>query len=304
MAAEAPELDGSRGGHQRERREFRQRAWERDMRDIQKRVMALALLALAVLPAWTMEPRAEQRSQDDWCRDEHWGNDREGVCEVREFTVLAGAAALSVDAAPNGGISVTGGGRGDILVRAKVVATAQTEQRAREILSMVRVDAAPDKVAADGPRDLPRREGWHVSYELAVPTQTSLSLRSTNGGISVRDVEGRIEFRTVNGGVKLSGLAGEVTGRTSNGGVDVDLEGATWRGTGLDVETNNGGVRLRIPEQYSARLETGTTNGGFNIDFPVTVRGRVEREINADLGAGGPLIRVRTSNGGVRVTRK
>jgi hypothetical protein len=268
-----------------------------------KRVFYVFVASIAAATVWTVTPRAQQATQD-WCRGESWGNDREGACEVRELTVMSGAAVLSVDAAPNGGISVAGGPRGDILVRAKVIATAETEQRAREILSAVRVDAAPDKVSADGPRDLPRRESWHVSYELAVPTQTSLSLTTTNGGISIREVEGRIEFRTVNGGVKLSGLAGEVTGRTSNGGVDVELEGPTWRGTGLDVETNNGGVRLRIPEQYSARLETGTVNGGFNIDFPITAQGRVDREIQADLGGGGPLIRVRTSNGGVRVSRK
>ena len=93
----------------------------------------------------------------------------------------------------------------------RVVATAATEARAREIASGIRVDAAPDRVAADGPRDLGRREGWHVSYRLSVPTQISLTLETTNGGISVSDVDGRIDFRTVNGGVKLSGLAGEVT---------------------------------------------------------------------------------------------
>jgi hypothetical protein len=238
----------------------------------------------------------------DWCRGERWG-DREGVCEVRQYTLM-GAGTLSVDASPNGGIQVQGGARGDVLVEAKVVATADSQQRAREIASGVRVDAAGDKVTAEGPGGLGRREGWHVSYRLAVPNQMSLSLRSSNGGITVNDVEGRIEFRTVNGGVKLSGLAGEVTGRTSNGGVDVDLHGPTWVGAGLDVETSNGGVRLRIPAQYSARLEAGTVNGGFEIDFPVTVQGRVDREITANIGAGGPLIRVRTSNGGVKVTRK
>ena len=87
-------------------------------------------------------------------------------------------------------------------------------------------------------------------------------------------------------------------------GIDVDLEGPGWKGEGLEVETSNGGVHLRIPEQYSAHLETGTVNGGLNIDFPVTVQGRVDREISANLGSGGAPIRVRTHNGGVKVSRK
>ena len=88
-------------------------------------------------------------------------------------------------------------------------------------------------------------------------------------------------------------------GRTSNGGVDVDLDGATWQGEGLDVETSNGGMRLRVPEQYSARLEAGTVNGGISVDLPITLQGRIDREISTNLGAGGPLLGVHTHNGGV-----
>jgi putative adhesin len=265
------------------------------------------LAPLAFIAALTVGgalPSAQQAGTDDWCRGENWGNNREGVCEVREYSLLAGAGSVEVDAAPNGGIQVQGSGRGDIIVRAKVVAVAATEQRARDIAAGVRVDAAPDKVTAEGPSGLERNEYWSVSYRLEVPTRSSMSLRSTNGGISINDVEGKIEFRTVNGGVTLNRLGGEVRGRTSNGGVTVDLDGQTWRGTGLDVETSNGGVKLSIPAQYSAHLDAGTVNGGFNIDFPLTVQGRIDREITADIGAGGPLIRVRTNNGGVRVTRK
>ena len=264
------------------------------------------LLATAVVGLASLAPLSAQQlaQSQDWCRDQRWGNDRYGACEVRQYTLMSGGGTLSIDAAPNGGIQVTGGTRGDVLIEARVVATADSEARAREILASVRIDAVSDKVSADGPSGLGRREGWHVSYRASVPTHTSLSLRSTNGGISISDVEGRIEARTVNGGVKFTNLAGEVTGRTSNGGVDVDLNGATWVGAGLDVETSNGGVRLRIPEQYSARLEAGTVNGGFEIDFPLTVQGRVDRELAANIGAGGPLIRVRTNNGGLKVTKK
>jgi hypothetical protein len=262
------------------------------------------VLAGSVGGASPVAQQSPQQSNDDWCRGENWGSNREGVCEVREYSLLAGAASLDVNAEPNGGIQVQGAQRGDIFVRAKVVAVASTEQRAREIASGVRIDAAPDKVSADGPTGLERNEHWSVSYRLEVPNNSSLSLRSTNGGISIHDVEGKIEFRTVNGGVTLSRLGGDVKGRTSNGGVTVDLDGATWNGAGLDVETSNGGVKLSIPAQYSARLDAGTVNGGFNIDFPVNVQGRIDRQIMADIGSGGPLIRVRTNNGGVRVTRK
>jgi DUF4097 and DUF4098 domain-containing protein YvlB len=168
------------------------------------------------------------------------------------------------------------------------------------------VNVAPDRISATGPERGDREESWSVSYQLAVPERTSLSLQSTNGGISIAHVDGRIAFTTVNGGVKLTGVAGDVKGRTSNGGVTVDLDGTTWQGEGLDVETHNGGVNLAMPEHYSAHLQTGTANGGMHLDILTAEQQPSRREHNIDtqIGAGGPLIRVRTTNGGIRVTKK
>ena len=262
-----------------------------------------------VITAWLAlgGPLAAQRgaaASNDWCADERWGNDRQGFCEVREYSIPASGSTLTVDASPNGGISVEGSSRGDIVIQARVVATAATEEEAKSIASRVQVVATAVRVDADGPRGLGRRESWNVSYRVAVPTRTPLSLTTTNGGISVNAVDSRVELRTTNGGVKLSRMSGDVEGHTTNGGIDVDLEGTTWNGTGLDLQTTNGGVRMAIPAQYNAHLETGTRNGNIRIDFPVTFQGTIGQSFAADLGSGGPTLRVRTSNGGVRVTKK
>ena len=70
-----------------------------------------------------------------------------------------------------------------------------------------------------------------------------------------------------------------------------------------DTAIEKGGVTLLVPANYSARLETGTVNGGIDIDFPVTVQGRVGRRLSTTLGEGGPTVRAVTTNGGVRVRR-
>ena len=58
---------------------------------------------------------------------------------------------------------------------------------------------------------------------------------------------------------------------------------------------------LDIPRGYNAQLETGTVNGGVNIDFPITVQGSIGHRITTKLGNGGPRIRATTTNGGVRI---
>ena len=260
------------------------------------RALSFALALPLIVPSIT------SAQQDDWCRDEHRDRDREGVCEVRQFTVGATSGVLSIGAT-NGGIQVVGEARNDVLVLAKIVATAESQGRARQIADAVRVNATLERIDAEGPRGFDR-EGWSVSFRVAVPRALNLSVRTSNGGISIQDVESKIEFTTSNGGVKLSGVGGDVRGRTSNGGINVELDGSSWVGEGLDVETSNGGVQLRIPEHYSARLEVSTHNGGLNVDYPGASPPRRSRDLNVQLGAGGAPLRVRTSNGGVNVRSK
>ena len=267
------------------------------------KVIGIALATVTVLGGTLSAQRRASRSTD-WCADENWGNDRQGFCEVREYTVPASGGTLTVDATPNGGIAVEGAARRDIVVQARVVATAATEDEAKSIASRVQVVATAARVDADGPRNMNGRDSWSVSYRVAVPTRTPLTLTTRNGGISVEAVESRLELRTTNGGLKLSRVAGDVEGHTTNGGIEVDLEGTTWNGSGLELETTNGGVRVALPEQYNAHLETGTRNGNVRIDFPIMVQGTIGKTFSTDLGSGGPTLRVHTTNGGVRITKK
>jgi Toastrack DUF4097 len=257
----------------------------------------LALTTLLVASSGMAQQRSGRvECDDDW----GWRGSGASVCEIRELTVPA-TGALSVDAGANGSIRVSGERRRDVQVRAKVRAWARAEDEAARIASEVMIHS-DGMIRAEGPAQ-EGRSGWSVSYEVLTPRETDLALESHNGGIAVADVRGDISFETQNGGISVDGVAGNVRGRTTNGGVEATLTGDTWQGDGLDLRTTNGGIRLRVPEDYSARLETRTTNGGVNVDFPVTVQGRIGREISATLGKGGPLVRATTTNGQVRVSR-
>jgi hypothetical protein len=242
---------------------------------------------------------------DDPCADRDRGdNDDYRHCEVREERLPAGP--LAVEAGQNGGIRVEGWDGNDILVRAVVQASARDEAEARRLASGVEVRAGGGRVSATGPERSGRREWWSVSYRISVPRRTDLDLNASNGGITIANVAGTIRFDTTNGGVRLADIGGAVNGRTRNGGVRVLLGGTTWEGEGLDVETSNGGVTLTLPEPYNAQLETRTVNGGFRFDYPLTLTGELtpRRGISTTIGSGGPPVRVRTTNGGLRIERR
>jgi len=248
---------------------------------------------------------AQVGTDADPCRDSGWGDSNSyDHCEVRDFNLPAGA--LNVDAGQNGGIVVEAWDRNEIRVRAIVRGQArESEARARELVGQVRVEAGSGRVYATGP-DAGRREAWSVSYRINVPRKNDLDLNATNGGISIAGVTGTMRFDTTNGGVTLTDIGGRVNGNTRNGGLKVALGGSRWDGDGLDVETSNGGVTVSIPDGYNAEFETRTVNGGLRIDFPITVQGDLtaRRGLTTTLGSGGPPVRVRTTNGGVRIGRR
>ena len=237
------------------------------------------------------------------CRD-NWRSERlANHCEIKEQTVPSSGGTVTVDARQNGGVSVKGWDRNEILVRARIQTAAPSQGEADELAKQIRIETAGMKIFATGPES--RRDYyWSVSYEIFVPRRTDLSLESHNGGISIADVNGKLEFSAVNGGVTLKRVGGNVRGGTTNGGLMVELNGDRWDGEELDVKTTNGGIMMTVPENYSAHLETGTVNGSLVIDFPITVEGRITKELAVNLGSGGPTVRAMTTNGGVKVKRR
>lgn len=237
------------------------------------------------------------------CDNNSSGNSRQvRHCEMREQTV-GYAGMLSVDAGQNGGVSLKGWNRGDVLVRMRVEAGAETEQEARSLVSQVRNDFSAGRLSSSGPATTGRNQHWSVSYEVFVPQQANLEARAHNGGVHVSGVTGNIDLTTVNGGVHLAQVGGKVQGRTTNGGVHVQLTGSRWDGEGLDLTTTNGGVHIEMPSQYSANLNASTSNGRIQTDFDVMAKGKIDREINSSIGAGGPPVRVRTTNGAVHLSK-
>ena len=281
----------------------------RNLRHMAAAAMAVAI-GLAAVAAYGQEGTYKVKTKSghgdsrSFCSDEGWGSsDRVMHRDLREIKLPA-AASIAVDGGQNGGISVKGEERSDILVRACVQAWADTADAARALVSGVRISTA-GTIKAENSVD---EKNYSVSYQILVPRSTDLSLTAHNGGISLKGVNGTAEFETRNGGLHLYDVSGNVKGRTTNGGVHVVLTGTTWRGSGLDLVTTNGGVHLAMPANYAAHLETGTVNGGINInvpgiddDVPAADRRNRGTKISKDLNGGGPTVRIMTTNGGVRI---
>lgn len=267
----------------------------------------LLLFAIAIVISPTLSAQNTKIINDDkWCNTDnnnylYNGKKSEKHCEVREITIPAGRDVIEINGGQNGGVIVEAWDKNEILIRARVNAWARSEEDAYDLAQTINIETRNTIQTNRFRKD--KYKNASVSYQIFVPSNSNLDVTTHNGGVAISDVSGDINFDVLNGGAKLVNLSGEVTGHTTNGGLQIQLSGTEWDGEKMDVETTNGGVVLYVPEDYNAVLHTGTVNGGINLDFPVSVKGSLRRNMKVTLGDGGKPVMAHTTNGGVRVRR-
>jgi DUF4097 and DUF4098 domain-containing protein YvlB len=257
----------------------------------------LIVLALTGLPILAQTPVTHLD-----CDSRNHNDHLVSHCEMKEQTLAATKGTIQIDPGMNGGVTVSGWDRADVWVRARIDTAADTDSEARSMVPNIRFASGAGHIRAEGPA-MDNHHNWAVSYEIFAPRQSDLQMKTFNGGIHLSDLRGSISFEALNGGVTLERLAGEIQGHTTNGGLHITLAGDRWDGSGLNVETTNGGVKLDIPSSYSAHIETSTVNGGVDVDFPITLHGRIDKDLSFDVGNGGPTIRATTTNGGIKIRK-
>ncbi len=124
-----------------------------------------------------------------------------------------------------------------------------------------------------------------------------------SGTVEARDVQAdRFSVDIGSGSVRADALStDDLLIDTGSGGVRVDLAKVPRR-SGID--TGSGSVTLGLPENAAADLDIETGSGGISSDFPVTADSFQRRELRGRIGGGGPLIKVSTGSGGVRLQKR
>jgi DUF4097 and DUF4098 domain-containing protein YvlB len=114
-------------------------------------------------------------------------------------------------------------------------------------------------------------------------------------------IVGPVSASSVNGSVTGRRLEGEVNLSTVNGRAEAELlrtDGAKI----ISLNSVNGAVSLRLPQEVGARLSLATLHGSIKSDFDLPVRktgSGLGRNVDTVLGTGGADVRLHTVNGAV-----
>jgi hypothetical protein len=158
----------------------------------------------------------------------------------------------------------------------------------------------------------------HFDFELKVPHQTSLFLKTvTKGDIEVKNVEGEFQIKNVNGKIKMTEVAGAGEAHTVNGGVTVLFTKNPQ--TDCSFRTINGDIEISFREGLSADFRMKTFNGDAYSDFPVEYlparpavskrhKGKFiyksDRFVGVRVKQGGPEIKMDTLNGDLLIAKR
>ncbi len=149
-------------------------------------------------------------------------------------------------------------------------------------------------------------EPVRVDYRLRVPRQVRLEgLRTVEGNIIVQNTEGPVDARTLYGNIVQADVAGRVVAHAINGNIAVSLRASPDAAAPSALDTVNGNLDLVLPPRADADLELSTVAGrieGSYVFVASNVPGDSTRR--ARLGRGGPLVRLRTVRGNIRVAKR
>jgi hypothetical protein len=153
----------------------------------------------------------------------------------------------------------------------------------------------------------PHLEGpVRVNYRLRVPRQVRLSsLRTLEGNIAVRNVEGSVDARTLSGNIEQTDVTGQVVARALTGSIVVSLRALPVGTAPLLLDTVNGNVALLLPPRSNADLELSTVAGTIegNYAFQISsIPGDSTRRTR--VGLGGVTVSLRTVRGSIRVAER
>lgn len=216
----------------------------------------------------------------------------------------------------NGFIRVSKGKGPNIDIHAVIKA------RSKERLEAVRIHAAKGQ---DGSFEIyaifpeKRLSNESCSFTVTLPQTRGLVLKTSNGSITINQLQGPANLQSSNGALKIFDHHGPLLLSTSNGSVQVrdadeSVEAKTSNGR-IDVvlrednpgpvqlKTSNGSIHLKVGKGFQGSLHARTSNGSLQADLPDEIRvdRKSRREMDIHFSDKGQESRLRTSNGSIQV---
>lgn len=209
----------------------------------------------------------------------------------------------------NGGVNIKAWDRAAVQVdaikkayRRDRLAEAQIEVTSTEENIRIKTEYPQNNTRWDGRRyDNPAI----VEYTVTVPRKATLeSIELVNGPLDIEGVEGNVKASSINGPVTARGLMGEARLTTVNGPLQATFTQLD-EARPITLGSVNGNVTIVVPSDSNASFRASTVHGSISNDFGIQVKHGeyVGRNLDAQIGNGGPRVKLTNVNGAINISR-
>jgi len=201
----------------------------------------------------------------------------------------------------SGRVNITGAGGDQVVIKA---VRRATRDRLDDI--KLEITQSGNVVDIDANHRLRERRNDNVvetDFDIQVPNQVRLDLRTFSAPITVSNVGGDLVVEGFSSEIRLTDVTGPKRVKTFSGRVTV--EARNWSdGDDMNVNTFSGDVTLRLPDSARGDITFDSFSGTFNSDLPVTLSSSSRRNFRGALNGGGSSnFRLNTFSGSVRIQR-
>ena len=268
-----------------------------------RRVLAIVTLftLVAALPAAAAAPLREPSPLREPGNTQR-RDDRETQTEKISRTFNIGTDGELDISNISGDIIVTRANGGTASIEAIKTSRAATTEEAREMLSLVAVDFVERGTRVEVRARYPNRDEWRaqgrgrrnvnvdVTFTIAAPQNTRLTLKSISGSVSVKDIAGALTLESISGNVKLSNAGRVSLAKTISGIVEVmdtKIDGSLQAGTisgevklqkvaARDLQLSSVSGNVWLQDVGSDRINAKTISGEVQFAGDLEPNGRYE----------------------------
>lgn len=126
-----------------------------------------------------------------------------------------------------------------------------------------------------------------------------LEIKQGDGDIGLAWVEGDIHIRASSGRIAIKQARGTIQLATRSGDVTVQTELDSPKDYVL--ETVTGTIKLAVPQWAVGKLDIQTESGNIRSDIPLAVESASRDRLVGRMGTGGPMVKLTSSSGDVRI---
>lgn len=142
-----------------------------------------------------------------------------------------------------------------------------------------------------------------VHYTVTMPATADLVIEDYKSESSIRGLSADLRFESYKGTLEASGIAGAINLETYKGDVDLAI---VKLGGDCRLETYKGSIRIRLPKGAGFELDAelgrrADLSSDFDIDGLREGHDRDEREYRGPVNGGGPVIRMESYKGKLRL---